>query len=159
MSIFTKIWAWVKKTFNTIKVDVAPIAVGIVEDIKNAEANGILPAIANALSTITGGLSVTINADIQAAIPNTLAALLALEGLPSNPTADQITAFENAVLKAISSKSFQQKSALWTTLAGQVYILIATDLKQNNGTLTFAQIVTLVEDAYQQYLADLSVNG
>lgn len=163
MSVITDALKWLKKEFTAVKevivVKIVPLAVTIVEAIKTAEANGILTVVANVLSSITDNISVEVNTFINAQIPNVLAALLAIEGLPANPTEAQIEAFENSIVTAIGGKSALAKSQLWTELAAQLYILIEGQLQTSGGTLTYAQIVADVEAGYTQYLADTTANA
>jgi hypothetical protein len=152
---------WLKSKITTevkvIQTNVVPIVITIVEGIKKNEDNGVLPAVASILGTITSNLSVTINNDIEAFIPRTLAGLLAIEGLPANPTTEQVQAFETAILTAIGGLNFVNKTKLWSTLGAQLYTLINDAL---NGTttgtpLTFAKIVAIVDAGYNDYLNDV----
>lgn len=152
MSIFTKIGAWFKKAFTTIKDDADVVAITVTEAIKQGLDDGLLPALAD---VIPGSLPKEIVAELQIWIPKALALELGLQGLPDNASADQITAFVQTIVQAVAGSTAQAKSKLWTTLAAQVYTLIETDVNQSaNGNLTFAQIVEIVEAAYVDYVTD-----
>jgi uncharacterized protein (DUF2267 family) len=153
MSLITNVEQWFEKVFTDVKVDITPIVVKIIEYIKTNETNGVIPAIAAALASVTDNLSTEVNAAIQAEIPKALAAALAIEGLPANPTPAQVEAFETAIITAILGKTALQKSEVWTTLAAKIYAIIQTELTQSNNILTFANIVDIVEKSYQDYLA------
>lgn len=152
---------WLEKEGTEVvtifKVKVVPLAIIIVEEIKGAEANGIIPAIATALSTVTKGLSIEANVAINAAIPGILAGLLGIQGIPANPTPAEYIAIENEFAVAIAGKTVSDRTELWTMLAVQLYKLISTAIgAQPTGTpLTFAQIVALVEAGFQQYQQDV----
>ena len=154
----TKIWAWFKKIFTSIKTDIDKTAIVITEYIKAGLESGVLDAIAKALDGLTSHLSTEVIALLRVAVPKALAIELAIQGLPDNPTGDDIKAFENAVLAAVVNSSDFEKSQLWTNLSAQVFNLISDALKANDGKLTFAQIVLIVEQSYQDYLAD-KANG
>jgi hypothetical protein len=154
MSIFTKIGAWFAKVFKVIAVDADKFAITVTEYIKQGLDTGILGAIAKGLDSITGHVSTEVLAFLQAEIPKALAVELAIQGLPANPTADDIATFEKEILTAIGGKDLVSKSKLWTTFSVQVFTLVQTALKANNDTLTFAQIVSLIEQAYQDYVQD-----
>lgn len=154
MSILSKVGAWFKKVFVAIKDDADKVAITITEEIKTGLDSGVIAAIAKALDTITGHVSTEVLTLLQAAVPKALAVELAIQGLPDNPTAADITTFDTAVLTAVGGASLVASSQLWTTLAAQVYAMLQTDLSASGGSMTFAQIVALVEKSYQQYLTD-----
>ena len=139
--------------FKDIQTHVAPVAVTIVEAIKGLSDAGILSDVATVIGGVLPKAIVTL---IQAELPKILADLLAIEGLPANATPDQIKAFTDAIITSFASKSFQEKSELYTKLGVQVYNLIETQVNANpaNASLTFAQIVAIIEESYQAYLAD-----
>lgn len=158
------IWTWISGIFHDAKVKLAPVVVGILEVLKGGETSGVLPAIAQALSGVTKGLSVTINNLVMANINNALAAFLALEQLPANPTTAQLEAFGTAVLTAIEGKKATQ------TVTGQVnvdlgailYTTIANTIgadKVANVKVTAGQIAVDVETAYAQWVASEAAAG
>lgn len=145
---------WLVGAFSHLKDIIAPAVVKAVDAVQAAEASGIVDAVANALSPVTNGLSVAINNDIKAGIPTALAIALGIQGLPANATPDEIAAFGLAVLKATGDQNLLVKGTWETNLAAQIYGLIQTAIAKNAGTadagtLTLAQIVPLVEQAFQ----------
>jgi hypothetical protein len=82
---------------------------------------------------------------------------LALEGLATNPTAAQITAFEEAVLAAF--KVAPDQSQLYSTLGAQIIAIIRANTAPGQ-KFTFAVLVSDLETAYQDYLSDqAAANG
>lgn len=147
---------WFVKAFNTVEIDLAPAAVKVIEAIRTAETNGILPAIAAALKPITGGLSVEVNNKIIAGIPDALAVALGIQTLAKNPTVDQIQAFESTILTEIGGQELAFKGQAYTKMAAQFAILIATSIGQTGG-LTLAVLIADIEEAYEdmeQNIAD-----
>lgn len=153
MSIFQKVGAWLAKVFKSVKTDGAKIAVAITEDFQIALQSGIVKALADVISAVfpsVHNLPQQIVADLQILVPKILASELALQGLPDNPTEQDILDFEKRVLDAFNVHD--QKSKLYTTLAAQIYGIIE---KHASGTpWTFAELVAAVEEAYQDYVAD-----
>lgn len=153
MNIFQEALAWLKKEFAVIKIKIVPVVITIVEAIKSVEDNGVLSAIAAVLNTITDGISVEVNSWLQLEIPRVLAVLLGIENLPVNPTQDQIVAFENAVVTAIAGLNALDRSKVWTLLSSELYISISAKLHQDNGTLTYADIISLINEGFKDYQA------
>lgn len=152
MSIFTKIGAWISKVFNGALRDADQIAIAVTEALKTAMVNGVAGFIAEILDGLTKSQVPTeIVTLIQNNIDKVLAVELAIQGLPANPTAADILTFEQSVLKAFSVTS--NTSKLYTTLAAQIYGIIKTQADSGNA-FTFAQLVSDVEQAYQDYVQD-----
>lgn len=139
---------WFANAFVDIKTDIAPVLVNVIEAIRTAETDGLLPAIANALSPLTKGLSVEVNNKIAAGIPKALAVALGIEGLPANPTAAQVTAFCDAAITAIAGKEADVKGSAYTETVGQLYVLIESSLESKTG-LTVGAVIVDVEQAYE----------
>lgn len=152
-SILKAIGNWLSKAFANIQQHAAPIAVAIVEGVKSLSDAGILTDLAAILPGAIPKEAVTL---IQNALPKILADLLAIEGLSANATPEQIQTFVNSIIASFASKTFQAKSQLLTLLGVQVYNLIETEINKNpaNAKLTFAQIVTIIENSYQDYVQD-----
>jgi|GEM_PF-2812010 len=151
---FHKVWAWLKKVFAEIK-DFAPVAVSITEQIKAALDSGAVGFLAKVIDGLTHSqIAEDVIAVIEQYLPKVLAVELAIEGLPANPSDADIAAFEQRILAAFNVTD--NKSKLYTTLAAQIYGLLKAALEANAGKLTFAQIVALIEQAYQDYLDDLN---
>ncbi|HEX4850672.1 MAG TPA: hypothetical protein VFV08_07695, partial [Puia sp.] len=123
--------------------------IAITEQLKVALDSGLLKSI---LDLIPGHIGEEAVALLQKAIPGLLAAELALQGLPDNPTEEDVQAFAKAIADAITKYTPWQKSKLWTTLAAQIYALLKNSLA--DGKLTFAEAAADVEQAYQDYLQD-----
>lgn len=155
MSIFSKIGSWLKKVFTSIERDVAPIAVAITEALQQSLKDGTAGFIAKMVETIfpqVHGLPEQVVAILQKTVPKVLAAELALEGIPANPTEADILAFEQKVLGAFAIAD--NKSKLYTTLASQIYGDIQTYI--GGPSHKFADIVAMVEQAFQQYKDDVA---
>lgn len=152
MSIFTKVGAWISKVFNGALRDADQIAIVTTEAVKTALVNGVAGFIAEVLDGLTKSQVPTeILTLVQNNISKILAVELGIQGLPANPTEADILAFEQSVLTAFSVTS--DKSKLYTTLAAQIYGIIKT--QADSGTsFTFAQLVSDVESAYADYVAD-----
>lgn len=155
MSFLSKVGAWFKKVFTDITQSADKVAIAITEEIKSGLDTGVLAVIANALDALTGHVSTEVLALLKEGVPKALAIELAIQGLPANPTPADVQTFENNVLQAIGGATLLQKSALWTKLSVQILTLIQAQILTDQGQpATFAQIVTLVEESYQDYLAD-----
>jgi hypothetical protein len=152
MSIFTSIGAFLKKVFVDITQDADKVAITLTEGVKTALVNGTLGFIANILDTLTkSGIPTEVVNLVSANIDKVLAVELAIQGLPANPTAADVLAFEQSVLAAFGVTS--DKSKLYTVLAAQIYGIIQVQV--NNATaVTFAQLVADVEQAYADYVQD-----
>jgi len=155
MSIFTKIGAWLGKAFKFIKNDADKVAIAITEAIKTGLDDGILPLLAD---IIPGNVPKEVITLLEAWVPKILAIELGLQGLPDNPTVQQVIDFTNSIVQAVAKKSDLNKSQLWTTFAAQVFNLIEAEINANpNHGLSFAQIVKIVEEAYIDYSTDKSI--
>lgn len=152
MSFFGGIINAIKKFFSGGFKNLDKVVLAVTEGVKKALNDGIFNFVAQILDTLTKSNVPTEIVDIlNKNIYKVLAVELAVQGLPSQPTPDEILEFEKAVLKAFNVTS--DKSKLYTTLAAQLYGLIQDQLKPGHG-LTFAQIVAIVEQTYLDYLAD-----
>jgi hypothetical protein len=145
---------WLAGEFSHLKGVIAPSAVSVVEAIQAAEASGILDAVAAALAPVTNQLSVVVNNDIKLGIPVALAIGLGIEGLPANATPEDIAAFEQRILVATGNKNILVKGTWESNVGAQIYGLVQTAILSNAGTanagtLTLAQIIPLIEKAFQ----------
>lgn len=147
------IWTFFAKLFKWVKNDADKIAVAITEGVQTALKSGVVGALADAISAIFPNVKHVpqdVVDELAKQIPRILASELALQGLPDNPTPDQVLAFENAVLEAFGVHD--NKSKLYTVLGAQILGILK---KYSDGsTPTFASLVTDLEDAYQLYLQD-----
>ena len=156
MSLFTPLinaWTWFKKTVIDHVKSGAAIAVTITETVKTILNNPVATFLEDFADTVTHSqLPTQIAAAVNSAIPKILAVELAVEGLPNNPTPEQVLAFEQSILKAIGVNS--NNSKLYTELGAQIYGIIQANIA--GGTTKFADWVIAVEQAYQDYKADLA---
>lgn len=140
--------------FRNFKKGAGKAAISITEAIKTASEGTLFKTLSNTIDSVfhthlaSDALELIHTATIKA-----LGVELAIQGLPDNPTEADILEFETAVVKAISGLDPKGQSKLWTTLAAQTYGTIQEALKDDN-VLTFAEIVDIVEKAYQNYLED-----
>lgn len=156
MSIFTKAWAWLKTAFTYIEQDADKIAITITTEVKSLLASGVVTAIADFIDAeFKTQLGTEVVALLNSFVPKALAVELAIQGLPANPTPNDLQVFSDAVVKAFTGLSPQGKTKLYTTLAAQVFGLIETEVNKKE-PVTFAELVSLVEQAYQDYLEDLA---
>jgi hypothetical protein len=147
------LWTWLAKIFKSVKTDAAKIAVVITEDVQTLLKTGLAGELAKAISAIfpnVKNLPQEVVDTLQKTIPKILAAELALQGLPDNPTEQDILDFERKVLEAFSVHD--SKSKLYTTLGAQVYGILYE--YAHGKKLTFANLVVDLEEAYQDYLRD-----
>lgn len=145
------VWNWFKKKFIDHAQNADTVAVTIThmaKTILNNRVTGFLANIADAVFHTQ--LPTDIIAVINGAIPKVLAIELSIEGLPANPTEADVLAFEQRILDAFDVKA--DNSELYTKLAAQLYSIISTMV--TNKAVSFADCVTAVETAYQDYLAD-----
>lgn len=158
MSIFSPLiqaWTWFTKVVVDHIKSTAQIAVVITETVKAILDNPIASFLENIADGITHtNLPTEIANAVNAEIPKILAIELGIQGLPDNPTPDQILAFENSVLTAFGVTS--DKSKLYTTLAAQIYGRIQTTISTTPGK--FADWVKTVEESWEDYQADLAAN-
>jgi len=148
---------WLASKITSGVKTAAPIAVTITEAVKTILSNPVTGFLENIADSVTGtNLPTALANDVIAIIHKVLAAELAIEGLPDNPTQAQVTTFEQAVLKAFNVSA--DNSRLYTVLGAQIYALVNTTA--TSGTpVTFAVLVADVEAAYQDYQADLAANA
>lgn len=150
-------FAWLFKKIAAGAKKEAPIAVTITEAIKTVLASPELGFLENAFDAVTGtGIAVAAANEINALIPEVLAAELAIEGLPVNPTPADVSAFEQRVLSAFNVNS--DNSRLYTILGAQIYGIINTTV-QIGKPVTFAVLVADIEAAYVDYKTDLAANA
>jgi len=154
-SIFGKVWKWLKKTFKNVITHAAPVAVTVTEEIKTVLESGATGFIASLIDGLTKtNIASEIVAFLNKEIPKILAAELAVEALPLNPTEDDIAIFEANVLKAFGV--YDNKSKLYTTLAAQIFGIIQQTYNDTPDVPpTFAEWVKAVEQAWQDYQNDI----
>ena len=153
MSIFTKVFAWLKKEFVSIESHAAHVAVAIGEMAKEALQNGSLDVIAKIVDLVTkSSIGDEAEAALKQALPKIIAISAAIETHPdSSWSTDQVQAWEQKVLDAFNIHG--NKSQLYTLIAAQAYGVL-NSLKANPGTPNFAQWVGAVEQIYGLWEAD-----
>ena len=150
------VWKWMRgwrldKAFHSIKHFVEKTAVGVTEAVKNATKGQIAQSIAATLDEAfhthlaSDALALLHNAAVKA-----LALELGIEAVPDAPTADDIAAFEAAAYKIIAGKTQPEKARIWTSYASHLFMVLS-DAVTSKTPLTWAQIVILVEEQYQEF--------
>lgn len=149
------VWLY-KQVAKGVKAS-APAAIVITEAIKTILANPATGFLENIIDAVTGTtIAVDAANQVTAIIPKILAAELSIEGLPDNPTQADILAFEQRVLAAFNVTS--DNSRLYTVLSAEIYGIINATV-QSGKPITFAILVSDVEQAYIDYKADLAANA
>lgn len=150
----TRAWTWFKTNVIDHIKSGDKIAIVITETVKTLLTNPVTGFLLNIADAVTGSQIPTVIANtVISVIPKVLAAELAIQGLPDNPTPEQILAFEQSVLQAFSVSS--NNSKLYTILSAQIYGIIQASVL--NGKTNFADLVLDVEQAYADYKADLLI--
>lgn len=137
--------------FSHIIKDADVVAITVTEAIKSALDTGAAGFVAGLIDSLfRTHIAEDILIQLKKWIPEILAAELAVQGLPDNPTEQDIIDFENKILAAFSVHD--QKSKLYSVLAAQIYTRLKklSDLPE----IKFADAVKAIEDMYQQYLQD-----
>lgn len=157
MSIFHPlVWLWdqIKKIGAWTVQHAAPTMVAVIGTLQNFWKTGTPGFLAGILDQLTkSGVPSTVVAAVGKELPNMLAVALAVEGLPADPTDQQVIDFEQRVLAAFNVHD--DKSQLYTTLGAQILGIIRRDLIPGQ-KFTFAKLVADLEEAYQDYLNDLA---
>lgn len=157
MSIFTKIWAFIKKIGAWTVEHAAPTVVAIVEQLQTLWNSGTPGFIASVLDSLTkSGIPTEVVNAIGKALPTILANALAVEGLPTNPSPIQLAAFEQRILDAIGIHD--SKSKIYTVVSADIFAMLQRDL-QPGVKYTFAMCVAEIEEAFQDYKNALANEG
>ena len=150
-TFFGKIFAWIGKVFSA--PDLLKAAISITEIVKNFVQSQVVTGLADLVdSAFHTTLGATVLADVNKVINTTLASELALEGFPNGGTEEQIAAWEQNIIKAVTGLDPTKQSKLYTTLAAQVYLILKPEIAAGN--ITWATIIKDIEQTYQDYLAD-----
>jgi len=145
-------WNWLKNGFIDHIQSGNKIAIFITQTVKSLLVNPATGFLLNIADAVTHSqLPTEIANTVVSVIPKILAFELGIQELPANPAEADILAFEQSVLAAFKVTS--DASKVYTTLAAQVYSLIKA--ASADGKVTFGEAVTIVEQAYQDYQADL----
>lgn len=154
MSIFSKAWQWLKKELKFIERDGAKIAITVTEHVKEGLQSGVIGFLATlADNLLKSHVAEDVVAAINKNIDKVIALELALQGLPDNPTAQQLSDFEQQIIGAFGK--LDNKSKLYSTIAAQV-ALIVDKLYPNADAPnpTWAEIIAAVQEAFLDYEAD-----
>lgn len=151
-SILHDVGAWFTKAFKTVRDDADRIAITITQNLKLASDSGLLKVLTD---LIPGTLDDKILQFLQNALPKALAVELALQGLPDNPTPEQVKEFIDLVISKLASKNWQDQSKFYTSLSVNLYNQIEQDFNNHpdNANLSFAEVVSIIESAYAQIKA------
>lgn len=153
------IWTWFGGIFHSIKVKIAPIIVSILQVIKDGEESGIFDAIAQFIDkALKSHVAEDVNAIVKKNVYNGIALFLAIEGLPDNPTDEQIKAFVSAATTALVGKVAAEsvKGKVYQDFGIHLYDIIKREIdasKVSGHAVTANQIAGDIEEAYQDYLA------
>lgn len=146
--IIAKIGGWLKKIFKVFKDDIAKVSVSITQAIKESLDNGFLPDIAQVIDNLTNSHIASSVVDYAAKNVNKwLAVELGINGLSDEPTFEEIEEFSANVAQAFGSLSFEKRSKILTELAIFVRDELK-ELKEDDGVLSWADKVKIVQDAY-----------
>lgn len=145
------LWTVIKKFFKGGEKKFAHLAVAILEDIKPALDGGLLGFLANMIDNLTkSNIAQEIIDFTKKEFPKVLAAALALEGLPDNPTAEDILKFEQSVLDAFGK--LDKKSKLYTVVAADTYgIFKETFDTTPDVPPTFFELADAVQRAFKKF--------
>lgn len=149
-SLFSNVWTWVKHAFDFLKKDADKVAIAITQDVNLALNSGLVDALVKALEPVTGHLPAEVIAYLKPIVPKVLAAELSLQGLPDNPTADELKAFADQVMEAFAKADLYKKTKVYTTVAADLYNGIQEAIKED-GKLSFFEIVNLVQKAFDTW--------
>lgn len=148
MSIFKKIWEFLKNVFTHILQDVDKVAISVTQQIKVASDNGELDFLANIIGSLThSGVPNEIAATIKNSVMKVLTFELALQ-LPANPSGEELLQWEKNVMDALGVH--KDKSAIWTKVTATI-IRDVQAFTQDGSAISFAEAVKIGEDAYQTY--------
>lgn len=153
------IWTWFGGIFHSIKVKIAPVIVSILEVLKGAEESGVADAITSFIDrALNTHVAEDINAFIKKNVYAAIAAFLGLEGLPDNPTDDQIKAFVSLAVTALAGKVAAESipGKVYQDFGIQLYDLIKKEVdasKLSHNAVTANEIAIDIEQAYQDYVA------
>lgn len=153
-----KVIQWFGSIFHTIKVKIAPVIVSILQILKGAEESGVADAISSFIDkALHTHVLEDINALVKKNIYNAIAAFLGLEGLPDNPTDDQIKAFVALAVTALAGKVAAEsiKGKVYQDFSIQLYDIIKKEIdasKVSGNAVTANEIAIDIEEAYQDYV-------
>lgn len=153
MSIFNKIWDFLKNIFTHILQDVDKVAISVTQQIKLASDNGELGFLATILGSLThSGIPNEVAATVKNSVMKVLSFELALQ-LPANPLGEELLEWEKNIMDALGVH--KDKSAIWTKITATI-IRDVQAFTQDGSAISFAEAVKIGEDAYQTYKDSLN---
>ena len=147
-----KLEAWFAKVFVTIEHEVSnimPLAVSITEKLKTALESGAVDFVEKAIDGFVGRPGVAEEAVglAQLVIKKVLPIELAIQGIPTNPSPEDVSKFAQQVISSFTTLTTKDK--LYTNLAAQIYRDIQA---QKNLPITpWAKAIAVIEEGYTQY--------
>jgi hypothetical protein len=136
--------------FKWVETDGAKIALAIIEEVKIITSNPSTGFIASILDELTkSNIPTEILAELKAKLPDALAVSLAIQGLPSDPTEQDIEDLEKRILDAFGVAP--DKSEFYSRLGAKIISIIRANTMPGQ-KFTFATLVNDLEQAYQAYL-------
>jgi len=147
MSIFTDVWAWLKKEFKHITTDLDKVAITVTQQIKMAAESPEAGFIAKLIDGLTkSGVATEVIGIVKLAASKALAIELAIQ-LPNGiASEEEFLAWEQKVLEAVGIHS--DTSLLYTRIAATI-VRDVQAFTQDGSAVSFAEAVQIVEDAYQ----------
>lgn len=139
------------RLFTHVIKDADVVAISVTQAIKVAMDSGAAGFLAGVIDSLfKTHIAEDILTQLKKWIPEVLIAELGIQGLPENPTEQDVIDLENRILAAFAVHD--QKSKLYSVLAAQIYTRLKAlgDLP----VVKFADAVAAIEDMYQQYLQD-----
>lgn len=156
MSIFTKVWAWIKGAAVTIEEKALPIAIAVTEGLQTAFKGGTVGFLAKFVETVfpqVHNIPEELVAAIQKSLPKVLAVELGLEALADGATEQEIAAFEESALDAFGK--LNDKSKLYSEIAAQVFT-DTVDFAGGGQKHTYAEKIGFIEAEFQKIKTEIA---
>lgn len=157
MSFF--LFKWIHDLFAN-KAKWAAIGVTVTEDIQTVFKSPEVGFLAKAGDTLLNTKLLENGVDfVNKEIPVVLTAELAIEGLPDNPTADQIITFEKAALTAIGVK-LTKDGRVWNDVAVVIGVKAAEWTKESDaGNFTWAKKTEIIKETFDEIKAKIAADA
>lgn len=149
MSIFSDVWAWLKKEFTHITTDIDKVAITVTEEIKVIASNPEVGWMAKILDQLaTHGIATEALALINTSIQKALMIELAI-AVPSGPlSSDEFLAWEKRVMDALGVHPDQ--SVIWTRVSTTI-IRDYQAATQDGTAVSFFEGAKMAQDAWLAY--------
>lgn len=151
-----KAFAWLKQEFTVIKKEAA-IAVVVVERAKQVLESPVAQGVIHFVDDLIGSdVPEEVAKIAELALAKTLALLTGLQLTPvivNNP--DQLKSWILEMLSIVKKRT--DKDVVYSTLAADIYREIIA--ANSDGQVTFAEAVSIVEDAYKEWKKSQSVSN